>query len=123
MPSKLHERTREVLKEIFPACPIIEEYPIRVNGRTLFIDFFIDHPFNIAVECQGRQHTEYVSHFHRTQHGFFQYKRRDRDKEAWCFNHAIPIVYVYERDDITAEHLLRLIDEAQDAIDKEFNIS
>ena len=44
MASKLHTKTKELLEQIYPSCPIKEEKLIKINGRSLFIDLVVDFP-------------------------------------------------------------------------------
>ena len=113
MASQLHNKVKGILKEIYPLCPIEEEKVIRVNNRNLRIDLFVSDPFRVAVECQGRQHSEFVPFFHKSKHDFYKYKMRDRAKEAWCFEHCIPLIYVYENEDVTKELIQEKIEKAE----------
>ena len=123
MVSKLHEQTKKVLQSLYPNCPIIEEYPIKVNGgQNLRIDLVVDFPFNVAVECQGAQHEKFVPHFHKDSLGFKNYQRRDRLKDNWCFEHFFALVYVYEGEEITKELLQRKIEDAERKLDKDFGV-
>lgn len=118
--SKLHTQVLNVLREMFPVTPIKEEVPIRVNGRTLFVDIWVDYPYNILFEIQGEQHEKFVPFFHKTVSEFKDSVRRDRAKEAWAAEHRLPLIYVYEGDDISPEALQRKIDDAYRVIDSEF---
>lgn len=124
MASKLHTKTKELLEQIYPSCPIKEEVPIKINGRSLFIDLVVDFPFNIAVECQGEQHDKFVPHFHKTKHNFMDSQRRDRLKSTWCYEKAMPLVYVYEYeyDRLDVDMLKKKIEEAERLLDKEFGL-
>ena len=124
MASKLHTKTKELLEQIYPSCPIKEEVPIKVSGRILFIDLVVDFPFNIAVECQGEQHDKFVPHFHKTKHNFMDSQRRDRLKSTWCYEKAMPLVYVYEYeyDRLDVDMLKKKIEEAERLLDKEFGL-
>lgn len=122
MASKIHEHVKALLEEIYPSCPIVEEYPIKVDNRNLRIDLFVTYPFNVAVECQGEQHYKFVPHFHRTKSNFRDALRRDRVKENWCFEHYVALVYVDDGDFITKEELKRRIEEAEKALDKHYGV-
>lgn len=118
MASQLHNKVKEILKELYPLCPIEDEKVIRVGNRNLRIDLFVSDPFRIAVECQGRQHDEFVPFFHKSKHDFHNSKMRDSAKEAWCFDHYIPLIYVYEHEDINRELIKRKIEESERALDE-----
>ncbi len=124
MSSKLHNRTKELLEELYPNCPIREELPINIRGRNLRIDLYVDFPFHIAVECQGEQHDKFVPFFHRTEYDFRDSLRRDRLKDIWAYEKAIPLVYVYhhEYDDLDINKLRDKIELAEKEIDKDFGL-
>jgi hypothetical protein len=81
--SKLSAHTYKLLKEVFPHHRIIEECYVRYEGQRLFFDFFIKE-LDVFIECQGRQHDEYVAHFHGDREGFLAHKKRDNLKKAYC---------------------------------------
>lgn len=80
--SELHLSTRLLLKKIFPTFPILEEVFLPGCGG-LYADFFLPKQ-KCVVECHGKQHYEYVYHFHRDYAGFAKSKKRDNDKREWC---------------------------------------
>lgn len=81
--SAMHRRVRDLLKEVFPGYTIIEEAPIDVihnnKDAVLFVDIVVKE-LKLAVECHGRQHFEFVQHFHQTTEGFRQSQSRDAAK-------------------------------------------
>lgn len=81
--SSLHVRARSLLLTRFPSEPILEEVP--VPGSRLFLDFYLPGR-KLVVEVQGRQHFEFVPHFHRTRLGFIQSRMRDEHKRGWCLD-------------------------------------
>ena len=88
--SKLHECARDLLKELFPMYLLLEEVPLLGSKdptssatKTLVADFLIPE-LKIIIEVQGRQHKEYVPHFHKTKANFFRARRRDNLKREWC---------------------------------------
>ena len=89
---------------------ILEEFP--VVGTRMSLDFYLPH-HNIALEFQGRQHTEYVHHFHRDQKTFERQKVRDRDKRRWCTLNEIDLVEVFDKN-ISTTDLKRLITDERD---------
>lgn len=109
---------KQILQRIYPLCQIEEEKVIRVNNRNMRIDLYVSDPFRVAVECQGRQHEQFVPFFHKSKSTFRDYKMRDRAKEAWCFDHCIPLIYVYQHEDVTEELIRKKIEEAEQALDR-----
>lgn len=49
----------------------------------LYIDFMVPRA-RLMVEVQGRQHREFVEHFHGTKHGFLNQLKRDGWKREWA---------------------------------------
>lgn len=88
--SELHMRCRNILSELYPLYKICEEVPLPGSGR-LTIDFYIPDR-RIAVECQGRQHYEFIPHFHGTRMGFVKAKKNDVNKRDWCQKNNIRLV-------------------------------
>lgn len=81
--SALHKKTFAVLRELFPDFTVTEEESLEVEvaGRktTVFVDLMV-RELNLAIECHGRQHFEYVEHFHGTQTAFRVAQQRDEAK-------------------------------------------
>jgi very-short-patch-repair endonuclease len=81
--SALHRKVRDLLRELYPQFTVSEEGSMRVNigGRatTVFVDLQVKE-MNLCVECHGRQHFEFVPHFHGTRSGFVDAVARDQAK-------------------------------------------
>lgn len=80
--SELHLQVRKVLKDLFPMQKILEEVPLPGTGK-LFADFYLPQ-LKLMVEAHGRQHFEYIHHFHGDYIGFIHSRKRDCKKQAWC---------------------------------------
>lgn len=89
--SALHMEVRKLLKSKFPGNPILEE--VKLPDEDLWLDFFLPR-FKLAVEVQGRQHYEYVPHFHGETHkfGFIKSQKRDQLKRQWCELNNITLI-------------------------------
>jgi hypothetical protein len=83
--SKLHQICREILAERYVHYSIYEE--VTLPGINLYADFYITN--NLIVEVHGRQHYEYVPHFHKSQGGFLKAKKRDKDKMNWATENGL----------------------------------
>lgn len=89
--SELHVRVRALLKDIFSSQTIVEEVPLPGSGKTaLYADFYLPQ-LKLMVECHGRQHYEFVSHFHGDYGGFINSKKRDNNKIEWCQKNKISL--------------------------------
>lgn len=89
--SQLEADLDAALKELYPQERVIEDMPIKVRGRTLFVDRVIAGP-KIAIEADGRQHFEYVKGFHQNADGYAAHKHRDRIKEEWLADNGYTLV-------------------------------
>lgn len=112
--SEIAKKVHSVLKEVFPTNVIVEEYYINYKGSRLFFDFFIKD-LGVLIEVQGRQHFEYVDHFHGSVDKFRGQKMRDNLKKEYIqYNPKLCLVYFYDKqDNITKDLLLERIFEAQ----------
>lgn len=70
----------EILLKLFPNYTIEREYPL---GDQLCLDFYIKE-LKIGIEVDGRQHEEYVGHFHGSRDKFVHGKNLDFKKEQIC---------------------------------------
>lgn len=104
--SKLSEDTHILLKEVFPHHTILLEHYVRYKGAKLFFDFYIKE-LSVFIEVQGRQHDEYVAHFHGDREGYLSSKRRDNLKKEYCEVNDIVLVEV--RKKLNRKSLLRSI--------------
>lgn len=97
--SKPHERTRNLLEELYPTCKICEEVPIKVDaGKKLHLDFFIP-TLMMAVEIHGEQHFKANAFFHKHLKEFYEAAANDRKKKEWCELNNIKLVALYHGDD------------------------
>lgn len=104
--SKLSEDTYVLLKEVFPHHTILTEHYLRYKGTKLFFDFYIKE-LDVLIEVQGRQHDEYVAHFHGDREGYLSSKRRDNLKKEYCEINDIVLVEI--RKKLNKKSLLKLI--------------
>jgi very-short-patch-repair endonuclease len=111
--SHLEETLDAALKELYPFDNIAEDMPIKVRGRTLYVDRVV-RGIKLAIEIDGRQHDEFVAHFHGDASGFKSHKERDALKEAWLQANGYSIVRFKHNDTVTAETLRAAILEALD---------
>lgn len=112
MKSNLHCKVLNVLKEIYPLQIIKEEEFIKVNNKKLFIDIYLPK-LGIMVECDGIQHFEFVSRFHKDKWDLWGQKLRDEEKDIWCQkNNKILLRFSYkEESSIDKDYVIRKIRE------------
>jgi len=95
-----HKRARQLLKELYPFDTAFEEVALPVKrGTTLFADFLIPNR-RMMVEVHGRQHFEYVAHFHGDMHSYYKAQARDRCKAEWCELNDIELIVLKEGESI-----------------------
>lgn len=80
--SQGHLRCRKLLASLFPLDSRLEEVSLP-GSKGLTADFVLPHR-KLVVEVHGRQHYEYVEHFHRNGLGFLDAQHRDRNKQRWA---------------------------------------
>ncbi len=89
--SEGHRRAKKVLKGLYPLDRLLEEVGLPGCPTRLTADFFV--PLRkLLVEVQGRQHEEFVPHFHGSREGFAASRRRDNDKRKWAELNGLTLV-------------------------------
>jgi hypothetical protein len=82
---------------MFPHFKIEQEQSVKVScsgiSSVLFFDFIIPEA-GLAVECQGKQHFQYVGHFHGDEAGFRKSKKHDEIKKEWCEENSIDLIEI-----------------------------
>lgn len=106
--SKLEEDLDDALRKLFPHDRIKEDMPIKVRGKTLYVDRIIAGA-KIAIEADGRQHFEFVAHFHKDAEGFKSHVERDRVKAEWLEQNGYTLVRISYAEEITFESVRRKI--------------
>jgi hypothetical protein len=96
--SNLEDRIEVLLREAFPRATIRTQHSVRYKEQLLIFDFYVPS-INTVVECQGRQHYEFVKHFHGNQDGFKQYKFHDQLKKEWAKKNKVTLVEVSYKDE------------------------
>ena len=75
-------------------------FDLLLNKRNLKIDFYLPQ-YNIAIECQGRQHFEaihWIKNEEKRQKQFELTKQRDLKKFNYCNENGINIIYFLRRE-------------------------
>jgi len=77
--SKIANEVYDTLKDVFSLNVIKKEYYVNYRNTRLFFDFYIKD-LGVLIEIQGRQHTEFIKHFHGDKEKFLSQKKRDNLK-------------------------------------------
>lgn len=110
MSSKFERHVYDSLRELFPYTRVARQVYVKYKGKRLFFDFYIKE-LDVYIECQGRQHTEYVRHFHKNMFGFMESKERDKLKQDYVCDTDSLLVYLdYDKHlNITPDELMEVI--------------
>ena len=96
--SKNHKKALEIVRQLLPMVHIYEECKLPLGiKKNIYIDIFIPS-FSLAIEIDGRQHSEFNKHFHRDKLSFYRAQKNDRLKEEWCEVNNINIIRLKEQD-------------------------
>ena len=103
--SKIADKVYNILLDIFPqrlAPRVKREIYVRHAGQKLYFDFYIKE-LGIYVEVQGRQHVDFVEHFHTDKESFLKQKERDNAKIKFVQDKNKCLVRFNYDEDITEE--------------------
>lgn len=90
--SELHLKARKLIHEIFSPAIILEEVSIPPKrGTTLYLDFYIPL-YKLCIEVSGKQHFQYIPHFHGDKKEFIKSQQRDSMKKDWCNLNGITLI-------------------------------
>lgn len=106
--SKLSDQVYVALRKVFPHNIILKEHYVSFKGARLFFDFYIKD-IGVLIEAQGRQHEEFVQHFHVDRDGFLASKKRDNLKREYCEKEDLALVTFDESDDLSESNILNTI--------------
>lgn len=94
--SKIQFDLKNLLMPYWKYDEVYEEFP--VVGTKLSIDI-VNVTKKIAIEVQGRQHTEYVPHFHPNgKMDFFSQLERDNKKLDFCEINGWRMIEIFEKE-------------------------
>ena len=80
------------------------------------LDFYLPQ-YNVAIECQGRQHFHSVKQFGGNDE-FVKIKQRDQAKFQLCQEHNIPILYFCELKDLPSAYLSDIYCNKEDLLEE-----
>ena len=98
--SKISDIVYDTIRNVLPGLRITKEYYVRYKNKKLFFDFYIAD-LGVFVEVQGRQHVEFVKHFHGSKEKFLEQKYRDDLKIEYTTNNNKSLVRFYYDEEIT----------------------
>lgn len=98
--SKFQSKVKAFLKPFWKLHVVFEEFPI--IGTRMTLDLYNANK-RIAIEVQGRQHQQFVKHFHGDLLNFGHQLGRDRDKERFCQMNKITLVEIFDEKEINEE--------------------
>jgi very-short-patch-repair endonuclease len=90
------------LAEVFGPTAVTREMPIKIFGRTLFVDRVLQG-YKIAFEVDGIQHDAFNEFFHGNADGFKSHKERDKYKAAWLDANGFTLIRFKSKDKISPE--------------------
>lgn len=108
--SAMHRHILKLTREAFAGLTVKEEQTIDGPDGKLFVDILIKE-LSVCIECHGRQHYEFVPHFHGTQEKFQQQKQRDQHKAEAIENadHTLVAIRFDEYESMTPLALSQLV--------------
>jgi very-short-patch-repair endonuclease len=105
-----------ILNDVFPANPyrrVYEEHYVNFKGQRLFFDFYVKE-LGVFIEVQGRQHVQFVKHFHGDAETFKAQKYRDNLKVEYVQTTGKCLVRIYDTEDVTKKLVLNKISKAME---------
>lgn len=100
--SIIQQKVKVLLKPHWEYDLVYEEFPL-VGSRMTF-DFF-NASEGVFLEVDGRQHTEYVKHFHRNRQNFLNQIKRDVSKEEFVEANNLKLFRINEGEEINEQLL------------------
>ena len=110
--AKMSEFEKKVLNQLEALFPNVKIEHNKSIGKGYKVDFVVHGSMDIAIECHGKQHFEYVSLYHKNDEGWLDQMKRDEEKLIKVMDSGMPFVEVYYDDPITKDYLWRRINDA-----------
>jgi len=93
--SKFQTNVKRFIVKYWSDNVVFEEFPI--VGTRLTLDFYNANK-RVAIEVQGKQHTQYVEFFHQDRINYLHQLKRDQKKERFCEMNNIKLVTIFPND-------------------------
>ena len=101
--SKFQDATKKFLYPFWKDDQVFEE--LRIVGTLMRFDIY-NHSKKIVIETVGRQHAQYVKHFHGNRTGFLKQVKRDLLKHDFCELNGITLVEIASEKELTYSFFL-----------------
>lgn len=98
--SKFQSKVKSFLEPYWKHHVVFEEFPI--IGTRMTLDLYNANK-KVAIEVQGRQHQQFVKHFHGDLLNYGHQLRRDGEKERFCEMNKIILVPIFSEEEINKE--------------------
>jgi hypothetical protein len=93
---------------------VFPEHYVSYKGSRLFFDFYIKE-LDVFIEVQGRQHVQFVKHFHGTAENFRNQKMRDNLKIEYVQEKDKCLVRIYDTEKVTKALVLKKITKSMES--------
>jgi very-short-patch-repair endonuclease len=105
--SKIQFKIKQLLKPFWENQIVYEEFP--VYGSKMKVDI-LNATKKVAVEIQGRQHSEFNKFFHKNSRTeYLQSIKRDQEKALWLQQNSFELIEITEEEikNSSEEYLLK----------------
>lgn len=109
--SAIADKTGDILTKMFPdrlGSRVIREVYVNFKGTRLFFDFYIKE-LAVYIEVDGKQHFEFVKHFHGDRETFLKQKHRDNLKIQYVQENNKCLIRFNYDEDITGDLIMEKI--------------
>lgn len=96
--SKFHNAVIDFLRKEFPLFHIIQEFPVSIDGKTLYCDILCKSPLKFIIEINSRIHFQFIPMFHSTYERFVDFQKNDQLKEKWATLNDYLFIILKEED-------------------------
>ena len=93
--SQIQFKVKQFLKPYWENQIVYEEFP--VYGSKMKVDI-LNATKKIAIEVQGKQHTEFNKFFHKTRGNYLESIKRDYQKREWLKQNKFKLVEIEEEE-------------------------
>ena len=93
--SQIQFKVKQFLKPYWENQIVYEEFP--VYGSKMKVDI-LNATKKIAIEVQGKQHTEFNKFFHKTRGNYLESIKRDYRKREWLKQNKFKLVEIEEEE-------------------------